>query len=46
MITLNGTVEQVYAKLLELNPNYDEDWAGVDEDDNVNGYLGFDQQRY
>ncbi len=25
-ITLNGTVEQVYAKLLEINPNYDEDF--------------------
>ncbi|KAL3488225.1 hypothetical protein BJX62DRAFT_240260 [Aspergillus germanicus] len=24
-IILNGTVEQVYAKLLALNPNYDED---------------------
>ncbi|CEN60995.1 hypothetical protein ASPCAL07665 [Aspergillus calidoustus] len=41
-VILNGTVEHVYAKLLELNPNYDEDWAGVDEDDNVDGYLGFD----
>jgi hypothetical protein len=41
-ITLNGTVEQVYGKLLELNPNYDEDWAGVDEDDDVDGYLCFD----
>ncbi|KAJ0419777.1 hypothetical protein BJY00DRAFT_301978 [Aspergillus carlsbadensis] len=32
-VTLNGTVEQVYAKLLEINPNYDADWAGVDEDE-------------
>jgi hypothetical protein len=35
-------VEQVYTKLLELNPNYDADWAGVDEDDDVDGYLSFD----
>ncbi|KAL3464647.1 hypothetical protein BJX64DRAFT_286138 [Aspergillus heterothallicus] len=27
-IFLNGTVEQVYAKLLEINPNYDDDWNG------------------
>ncbi|KAL3489615.1 hypothetical protein BJX62DRAFT_238881 [Aspergillus germanicus] len=30
-ILLNGTVEQVYAKLLEMNPNYDIDW--VNEND-------------
>ncbi|KAL4783087.1 hypothetical protein BJX76DRAFT_269336 [Aspergillus varians] len=28
-ITLNGTVETVYAKLKEINPNYDEDWKDV-----------------
>lgn len=25
-ITLNGTIQEVYAQLLEINPNYDEDW--------------------
>ncbi|KAL4916998.1 hypothetical protein BDW62DRAFT_202161 [Aspergillus aurantiobrunneus] len=30
-ITLNGTVEKVYAELLKINPNYDDDWALVEE---------------
>ncbi|KAF6780850.1 hypothetical protein CMUS01_16802, partial [Colletotrichum musicola] len=29
-ITLNGTVEQVYSGLLELNPNYDADFGVAD----------------
>ncbi|KAJ0414340.1 hypothetical protein BJY00DRAFT_318905 [Aspergillus carlsbadensis] len=32
-IILNGTVEQVYAKLLEMNPNYDDDWKNADDID-------------
>ncbi|KAL2836231.1 hypothetical protein BJX68DRAFT_273587 [Aspergillus pseudodeflectus] len=30
-ILLNGTAEQVYAKLLEMNPNYDDDWKNEDD---------------
>ncbi|KAL2848590.1 hypothetical protein BJY01DRAFT_246313 [Aspergillus pseudoustus] len=37
-IFLNGTVEQVYAKLVEINPNYDDDWK--DEGDNENAEPG------
>ncbi|KAL2799469.1 hypothetical protein BJX66DRAFT_332955 [Aspergillus keveii] len=32
-ILLNGTVEQVYAKLHEMNPNYDIDWENEDDSD-------------
>ncbi|RDW70851.1 uncharacterized protein DSM5745_08362 [Aspergillus mulundensis] len=30
VIILNGTVQSVYAQLLELNPNYDADWNNTD----------------
>ncbi|KAL4918149.1 hypothetical protein BDW62DRAFT_68589 [Aspergillus aurantiobrunneus] len=30
-IILNGTIQQVYAELQQINPNYDEDWEGVEE---------------
>lgn len=28
-ITLSGTMQEVYAKILEINPNYEEDWKNV-----------------
>lgn len=27
MIVLNGTMSDVYAQVLEINPNYEEDWT-------------------
>lgn len=29
-ITLTGTAEQVYAKLVEINPNYDDDFKNIE----------------
>ncbi|KAL6230662.1 hypothetical protein BDW75DRAFT_244621 [Aspergillus navahoensis] len=29
MIILNGTVQEVYAEVLKINPNYEEDWNNV-----------------
>ncbi|KAL4772414.1 hypothetical protein BDW60DRAFT_207042 [Aspergillus nidulans var. acristatus] len=28
-ITLSGTMQEVYAKILKINPNYEEDWKNV-----------------
>jgi hypothetical protein len=30
-ITLNGTVEEVYSQLLEINPNYETDFGTIDQ---------------
>ncbi|KAL3443774.1 hypothetical protein BJX65DRAFT_284770 [Aspergillus insuetus] len=30
-IVLNGTIEEVYAQLIEINPNYDADWEDVSD---------------
>ncbi|KAL2801847.1 hypothetical protein BJX63DRAFT_146361 [Aspergillus granulosus] len=38
-ITLNGTVEQVYAKLLEINPNYDKDWGNANDEGKIEGVI-------
>ncbi|KAL4807454.1 hypothetical protein BDV18DRAFT_167982 [Aspergillus unguis] len=29
-ITLNGTLSEVYAQVLEINPNYEQDWSNGD----------------
>ncbi|OJJ08162.1 hypothetical protein ASPVEDRAFT_143667 [Aspergillus versicolor CBS 583.65] len=41
-ITLNGTVEQVYAKLVQMNPNYDDDFKDIDPD--LERAVGFDKR--
>lgn len=41
-ITLNGTVEQVYAKLVQMNPNYDDDFKDIDPD--LEPTVGFDKR--
>ncbi|KAL3456839.1 hypothetical protein BJX64DRAFT_293689 [Aspergillus heterothallicus] len=35
-LVLNGTVEEVYAQLTHINPNYDSDWADVSNPEDTN----------
>ncbi|KAL4965812.1 uncharacterized protein BDV14DRAFT_199586 [Aspergillus stella-maris] len=38
-INLNGTVQEVYAQLLRINPDYEEDWKNVPDSVNPNTWL-------
>ncbi|KAL4793041.1 hypothetical protein BDV19DRAFT_391483 [Aspergillus venezuelensis] len=39
-ITLNGTVQEVYAEFLRINPDYEQDWQKVPDSVNPNTWLG------
>ncbi|RSL72571.1 hypothetical protein CEP53_001016 [Fusarium sp. AF-6] len=39
VVHLTGTVEEVYPQLLDLNPTYDEDWAGHDDEADDEGFI-------
>ncbi|KAL2688959.1 hypothetical protein Neosp_003009 [[Neocosmospora] mangrovei] len=39
VVNLTGTVEEVYPQLLDLNPTYDQDWAGHDDETDDEGFV-------
>ncbi|KAM6536093.1 Hypothetical protein NCS54_00473500 [Fusarium falciforme] len=39
VVHLTGTVEEVYPQLLDLNPTYDQDWAGHDDETDDKGFV-------
>ncbi|KAJ4187796.1 hypothetical protein NW759_016875 [Fusarium solani] len=44
IVHLTGTVEEVYPQLVDLNPTYDQNWVGHDDETKEEGFITVDKR--